>query len=340
MKILYALQGTGNGHKARALEFVPILQKRGEIDIVVSGHESQISFPFPIFKHYRGLTFKMNKVGGIDFLKSILGFHFIQFLVDVWKCPVKEYDLVLNDFEPVVAWACLLKGVPCIGFSHQAALTFKQTPKADKGKLIGRFLLKYYAPTALSYGFHFKQYHRRIHKPIIRTQIKELIPRKKGFYLVYLPAYEVDSIVKLLSYFPDKEWKIFSPRISKKSNLENIGIYPIDQKRYLNALKDCSGVICGAGFELPSEALFLKKKLLVVPIKNQYEQLCNAEALKLLGVPVMENLSNHNIELIRNWMDQQNTIDIEVETNPNFIIDRLILRHMIFLKNSLNPSLT
>ena len=46
MKILYALQGTGNGHVARALEIVPILNNRGQVDVVVSGDESQVHLPF------------------------------------------------------------------------------------------------------------------------------------------------------------------------------------------------------------------------------------------------------------------------------------------------------
>ena len=37
MKILYAIQGTGNGHLSRARDIIPILQKKGDVDILVSG---------------------------------------------------------------------------------------------------------------------------------------------------------------------------------------------------------------------------------------------------------------------------------------------------------------
>ena len=50
-------------------------------------------------------------------------------------------------------------------------------------------------------------------------------------------------------------------------------------------------MLCGAGFETPAEALFLNKKLLVIPMKTQFEQKCNAQALKEMGVTVVKKLS-------------------------------------------------
>ena len=37
MKILYAIQGTGNGHIARAEDIVPVLKRFGTLDVLVSG---------------------------------------------------------------------------------------------------------------------------------------------------------------------------------------------------------------------------------------------------------------------------------------------------------------
>jgi predicted glycosyltransferase len=41
MKVLYAIQGTGNGHLSRAEDIVPQLRKRCQVDILVSGTQSQ-----------------------------------------------------------------------------------------------------------------------------------------------------------------------------------------------------------------------------------------------------------------------------------------------------------
>ena len=42
MRILYAIQGTGNGHLTRAKEIIPILQQKGTLDILVSGNENNL----------------------------------------------------------------------------------------------------------------------------------------------------------------------------------------------------------------------------------------------------------------------------------------------------------
>jgi hypothetical protein len=44
--------------------------------------------------------------------------------------------------------------------------------------------------------------------------------------------------------------------------------------------------LCNAGFETPAEALFMDKKLFVIPIHNQYEQECNACALIKWEFPI------------------------------------------------------
>jgi len=54
-------------------------------------------------------------------------------------------------------------------------------------------------------------------------------------------------------------------------------------------------VLCSAGFELPTEALFHKKRLAVIPIKGQYEQLCNAAALVQMGAWQATSLQKLNL---------------------------------------------
>jgi predicted glycosyltransferase len=48
MKVLYAIQGTGNGHLSRAEDIVPYLRKRCQVDILVSGTQSQLTPSFSI----------------------------------------------------------------------------------------------------------------------------------------------------------------------------------------------------------------------------------------------------------------------------------------------------
>jgi hypothetical protein len=54
MKILYAFQGTGNGHVARAQEIIPILKKYASVDTLISGHQSQLKADFDINFQHKG----------------------------------------------------------------------------------------------------------------------------------------------------------------------------------------------------------------------------------------------------------------------------------------------
>src|SRR5690625_7003508 len=49
--------------------------------------------------------------------------------------------------------------------------------------------------------------------------------------------------------------------------------------------------------------MFLEKKLMVIPIKNQYEQYCNAAALKEMGVPVRNRIDQGFIPEVRSWLN-------------------------------------
>jgi uncharacterized protein (TIGR00661 family) len=75
------------------------------------------------------------------------------------------------------------------------------------------------------------------------------------------------------------------------------------------------GVLCGAGFETPAEALYLGKKLMVVPIRNQYEQLCNAAALRMEGVHVLHKLSKKSIPALNNWLQ---SVPLSPANYPDF----------------------
>jgi uncharacterized protein (TIGR00661 family) len=129
MKILYAIQATGNGHISRANELVPHLKSIGEIDILLSGTQANINLDFFVKYRRRGLSFVFGKSGGVDYLQTIKKINSKQFIKEIQTIPVEKYDLIINDFEPLSAWACKIKNVPCISVSHQYAVLHKLAPK-------------------------------------------------------------------------------------------------------------------------------------------------------------------------------------------------------------------
>ena len=210
MKILYAIQGTGNGHLSRARDIIPILSKKGDLDILISGIQADVSLPYQVKYNFRGISFIFGKHGGVDILKTIFVTRPIQILKEIYSLPVNDYDIILNDFEPISAWACRIRKKKCIALSHQSALKSKVSPKPKKKDIIGWMVLNFYAPSDNSYGFHFNSYSENIYTPVIRSEIRNLKPKKENYYTVYLPSYNDKRIINFLLQIPDTNWEVFS----------------------------------------------------------------------------------------------------------------------------------
>lgn len=327
MKILYAIQGTGNGHISRARDIIPILQKKGELDILISGIQADVDLPYPIKYRFKGLSFIFGKRGGIDLLETYQKANLKQLFNEINSLPVENYDLVISDFEPVSSWACKKKHQVCIELSHQSAVINKRSPKPKKTDLVGKAVLKNYAPVTESYGFHFEKYDQQIFTPVIRQQIRDAKPQNNKHYTVYLPAYSDEKIIKILSICNSVEWEVFSKHSKKTYRVKNVQIRPINNEAFIDSFINCTGILSGAGFETPAEALFLKKKLLVIPMKGQYEQHCNAAALKKMGVPVIKSLKKKHLPTIQEWLKTNQNIKVDYPNDTEKIIDNIIKVH-------------
>ena len=328
MKILYAIQGTGNGHISRAMEIIPLLRDKCQVDILISGYQSDLELPFDVKFKYNGLSFIFGNKGGVDLWTTYLQADTKKLFKEIISLPAEEYDFVINDFEPVSAWACMLKKIPCISLSHQSAVLNKKGPKPLSKGFLGRFILKYYAPAKKQYGFHFSNYDKNIFTPVIRAEIRQAENVDKNHFTVYLPSYEEKKIIDVLSEIADVKWQVFSKKSKEYRKESNIEIFPITNLDFVKSMVSSSGVICGAGFETPAESLFLGKKLLVIPMRNQYEQQCNALALRSLGVTVIKKLKKKHIPLIKNWIESESKIEMYYPDATKEIINTIFVNYV------------
>lgn len=133
MKVLYAIQGTGNGHLSRARDVIPVLHKnKVDLDILVSGTQADIKIPYPVKYQLNGWSFIFGKKGGVDMWRTYAKTNSLRLQKEIKSIPVSDYDLVINDFEPVSAWACKQKNKECISLSHQAAVLSPKAPEPKK----------------------------------------------------------------------------------------------------------------------------------------------------------------------------------------------------------------
>jgi uncharacterized protein (TIGR00661 family) len=216
-------------------------------------------------------------------------------------------------------------GRPRVALSHQSAVLHAAAPRPDKEDHAGRAVLKYYAPSTAQYGFHFQAYAPEIATSVIRRQVRELSPVNEGHYTVYLPAYEEALLVERLQYLSRRtRWEVFSKHRRVPAEYGNVRVWPVSGPAFLDSLDRSAGVLCGAGFETPAEALYLGKKLLVMPMKQQYEQQCNAAALAKMGVPVIKSLKDKNLDKVDQWLHRDETVAVDYPDQTGEVLDKLL----------------
>ena len=365
MKILYGIQGTGNGHISRARTFVPMLKKLAEVDVLLSGTSSEVSLGSPVRFRVHGLGYTFGKKGGIDFIDSARKLRLVRLVRDIASLPVHEYDFVISDFEPVSARAATRAGKMCIGLSHQAAFLSPRSPRPTRRSLIGEYLFRHYAPCSHYIGFHYQRYDRNIFTPVIGSEIRhiekehcttsvdpqenllektpgaclELAVKKNGsgsgsgrqkapltrqHATVYLPSYDDKFLVPILEQISHVDWHIFSKTAEHPYRRGHVQVHPVDFTAYTESLATCSWLVCGAGFETPSEALHLGKPILTVPMAWQYEQQCNAAALKQMGVTVLSTVDERFMRVLCNWMERAETLKITYPDYTEAVIARIL----------------
>ncbi len=362
MKILYGIQGTGNGHISRARTFLPMLKKFAEVDVLLSGTSSEVSLGSPVRFQVHGLGYTFGKKGGIDFIDSARKLRPVQLIRDIASLPVHEYDLVISDFEPVSARAAMRAGKMCIGLSHQAAFLSPLSPRPSHKSTIGEYIFRHYAPCSHYIGFHYQRYARNIFTPVIGSEIRQLekeqhmpaesqqslLAKTPGACLesavkgngsgstwkptqltrkhatVYLPSYDDRRLVPILEPITHIDWHIFSKTAVCPYRRGHVRVHPVDFAAYINSLATCSWLVCGAGFETPSEALHLGKPILTIPMAWQYEQQCNAAALKQMGVTVQTAVDRRFTEVICNWIERAEAVKITYPDHTEAVIARIL----------------
>ncbi len=330
MKILYSVQATGNGHISRAIELMPFLQQYGEVDVFLSGNNSHLNAELPVKFRSKGVSLFYGNKGGLDYCKMLNDFSVKRIWNEAKALPVDQYDIVLNDFDSITSLACKLKNVPSVGFGHQASFRSNYVPRPLKNDFAGEVVLKHYAISSAYVGLHFKQYDNFIFSPVLKNKILHADVSNKVHVTVYLSHYSDEVIKKTLLQIQGIRFEVFSKKVKQVTVEKNITFIPISNENFTNSMISSLGVITGAGFETPAEALYLGKKLMCLPILGQYEQLCNAESLKEFGVTVINKMENDFHLKIENWLNSKTLTQLSL-TNSSYEI----VQHTIELARSL-----
>ena len=325
MRILYAIQGTGNGHITRSISIINELKKRANVDILVSGIHNELKLPIDINYNFRGLGFVFGQNGGINYRETFKQNNLKILFSEIRQLPIERYDLVVSDFEPVSVWAASRVGIPTIGLSNQVTVSHPKIKKPWPPVSMSRIFMENYVRCDHNIGLHFEAMDEFIETPVIRDEIRNGEITDQGYGLVYLPFYSDEIIYAALQNVPSINWIVFSKHSKQAYKKGSIQFEPVNGKLFTEKLLSCHLVITAAGFGTTSEALHLGKKMIVIPMKGQYEQKFNAYTLQKFGVKVLRSFDRPEAaSLIKTVLDAPSGIKMNYPNNVKMISDKVM----------------
>jgi uncharacterized protein (TIGR00661 family) len=284
LRILYGVQGTGNGHISRSREIIRCLKVDGHrVRVIVSGREPALLWEMEAFEPFvalKGLTFSTRR-GRLQYLKTARGLSLLRFYADIRSFDARGVDVVITDFEPVSARIARRHRLPSIGIGHQYAFRYR-IPIAGFDPA-AMFVIRRFAPADHCLGLHWHHYGQPILPPIVPGRMGSGCAASAGKVLVYLPFEDIKDIRRLLNPFDTYRFFVYH-QLPAASDERHLHLRTYSRQGFLKDLAESSAVVTNAGFELASEALHLGKKVLVKPLARQMEQLSNAKSLVQLGL--------------------------------------------------------
>jgi uncharacterized protein (TIGR00661 family) len=298
VKIWYSVFGEGLGHAMRSAPVIQHLLKKHNV-IITAGDKA---YPY-LSQKFGNRVIKINSAhfvvenNEVSIHKTLLNFlnkfpndlkvNFFSIFNQIKKF---RPDIVISDFEPASHYFASILKLPIISLDNIHAIT-KCEIKFDK-----KFLPLFYASQMLISSlqlesdyylintikdFPVKQKNVLLYKPILRKEIINSKSENKNYILVYQTSSTNKSLINILK---NVNAKFIFYGMNKSEKDKNIIFKEFSEKGFIEDFRKCMAVILNGGFTGLSEALYLKKPMLIVPVKNQFEQIFNGETVKEMKI--------------------------------------------------------
>ena len=302
MKILYGVVGEGMGHATRSRVLLDHLVKHHDVHIVVSGRaRDYLSKHFENVHNIWGFTISYE---GNSVKKWQTVLQNLKGAVTGWPQNVRTYfdlvekfepDVVVSDFEtfsylfarnhflPVISVDNMqiinrCKHDPALIAGHEDA--FEMTRSIVKSKLPGSF---HYLVTTFFYP-ELRKDRTTLLPSILRPEIIAAKSESGAHLLVYQTSTTNTALLEALKA-TGIECRIYGMRrdITGPVVEGNLVFKPFSESGFIDDLRTARAVVAGGGYTLMSEAVYLHKPMLSLPVGGQFEQVLNALYLEQLG---------------------------------------------------------
>lgn len=302
-RIIYGVAGEGFGHSSRSHLIGQRLLDAGHDVMFVGSRKSLIylkQYFGPRVKEIFGLSFAYEN-GRIDKSETIKtnllnlpqGNKINDQLFKQYFEPF-EPELVISDFEPFSAWWAWRNKVPFISIDHEHMLTLCKLEHQAKNwfsRITASVVTQCHYVGAVAYIIiNFFNVPLMIDSailapPIVRPIVTGLNPSEGDHILIYsTTAKGQEQMQATMSKFGEQKFYVYG--LPKNGKFGNCIFKKRSTEGFLNDLAAARGVVASAGFSLISECLYLKKKMLLLPVAGQYEQMINAHYIQRLGLGI------------------------------------------------------
>jgi len=302
-KIIYAVAGEGFGHSSRSHLIGQRLIDAGH-DCVFVGSKKSLVYLKQCFgervKEIFGLSFAYEN-GRIDksetLKRNLLNLpEGTKQNEELFKEVFEPFgpELVISDFEPFSAWWAWYHGVPFVSIDHEHMLTLCELEHPYKNwfsRLTASIVTKCHYMGALAYIIlnFFRTGLRTdsaiLAPPIVRPAVGAVQAGEGEHIVVYsTTGMGEEQLRETLYKFPSRKFYVYG--FDKSAEFENCVFKRRSSEGFLADVACSRGVVASAGFSLISECMYLRKKMLLVPVAGQYEQIINTHYVQKLGLGI------------------------------------------------------
>jgi uncharacterized protein (TIGR00661 family) len=306
MRILYGVAGEGMGHAIRSRVVIDALSARHDVEVVVSGRahdylKARESDHLGVTRIWGlSIVYEDNEVQSFrTFLQNVRGA-----VTGGWPRNVKAYfemaeqfrpDVVVSDFE---SWSYLFgkrRGIPVVSLDNIQVVNRCDHPSDvlagyEPEYLVAKGVVKAKLPRCFHYlvttffDAPVSKPRTTLHPPVLRPEILAARPEAGGHLLVYQTSTSNERLPEILRGC-GLECRVYGLRRDLRADVRegNLLWRPFDERTFVEDLRTARAVVSGGSFTLMSEAVYLHRPMLSVPVRKQFEQILNARYLERLG---------------------------------------------------------
>ncbi|HTS80265.1 MAG TPA: MJ1255/VC2487 family glycosyltransferase [Myxococcaceae bacterium] len=302
MRILYGVVGEGMGHATRSRVVLEELVKEHEVQVVASGRaHAYLAEKFPDVHRIWGFTLHYEG-NAIRRLPTVL--TNLRGAARGWPKNVGQYfklvarfhpDVVVSDFESFSYLFGKAHGVPVIDLDNIHVISrCSHSRELLRGHERDFALIRGVVAAKLPRCFHYviptffyppvRGRRTTLVPPILRPEVLAATSERGEHLLVYQTATTNLALPAALGRLGVPA-RVYGLRRDLNEDLVDgtVTYRPFSEARFVDDLRTARAVVAGGGFTLLSEAVYLRKPVLSVPVERQFEQVLNALYVQQLG---------------------------------------------------------